>query len=349
MICKILIIGNTSESHHLGSILVRSAEELNLLFYTSDTSWSSYAPSMKYSWGKFFFKISGKRPVEWWNFNKTISKYIIDISPQIVIVNGMFPLKNRVFNICHESGVKIVNYLTDSPWSEQNKCSEFISNLSKYDCVFSTKKLIIADLFKAGAKKVNFLPFAFDPYLHYSLPRPANENEYNYFPDACLIGGADTDRMKFIDKFLLKFKGNLGLYGGYWNKHQRFRKLYHGTVFGEDFRKVVHNTKINIGLVRRANKDEHSMRSYEIPACGGVGIYEDTTEHREIFSGYPEYGFFSSPEDLADKCNWVLGHPTELEQMRQLGIQFVVKDINTYTSRLKFILEESMNLLNKHD
>jgi len=42
---------------------------------------------------------------------------------------------------------------------------------------------------------------------------------------------------------------------------------------------------------------------------------------------------------LADKCQWLLEHPVELEAMRMLGMKIIVNDNNTYTSRLKTILE----------
>ena len=56
-------------------------------------------------------------------------------------------------------------------------------------------------------------------------------------------------------------------------------------------------------------------------------------------SGYPDYGFFSSPQDLADKCEWLLEHPVEREQMRQIGMKIIVKPENTFSSRLKSIID----------
>ncbi|MBF0290401.1 MAG: glycosyltransferase family 1 protein, partial [SAR324 cluster bacterium] len=108
---------------------------------------------------------------------------------------------------------------------------------------------------------------------------------------------------------------------------------------GETFCRVVRYSKINIGLIRRANRDGHSMRSYEIAACGGGGLYEDTPEHRELFEELPDYSFFSSPEDLSQKCSWLLEHPKEREEMRLLGIRNVVRKTNTYSARLKTIFE----------
>lgn len=336
---KILIIGNTSEDDQLGSILSRASLEMNLPLAVSDTNFHSYAPSMKYLWGRAFFKIAGKRSLEWWSFNYKSTALIEEFCPQVVLVTGIFSLKSEVFHKCNKVGAKIVNYLTDSPWSKQNSCPSFIKNLPNYDCIFSTKTALTPDLVKAGAKQVYFLPFAFDPFFHRYLPTRESQHEYSHIPDVCLVGGSDADRINFINSFLFNFKGKLGLYGGYWHKNKQLKQFSHGVVFGDAFCRVVHNCKINIGLVRRANRDGHSMRSYEIPACGGVGIYEDTPEHRDLFKGYPEYGFFTSPEDLADKCNWLLEHPVEREQMRQLGIQLIVTEANTYADRLKKILE----------
>ncbi|MBA3921777.1 MAG: glycosyltransferase [Nostocaceae cyanobacterium] len=340
---RILIIGNTSEVFHIGSMFTRAAKEINLTLAVSDTNINSYAPSLKHLWGKAFFKISGKRPIEWWSFNHKIIALIEEFYPKIVLITGIIPLQDDVFNMCDKIGAKVVNYLTDSPWSRQNSHPKFMANLPKYDFIFSTKKALIPDLINFGVKQVKFLPFAFDPFVHRYLPPENILICESQMPDVCLVGGADKDRINFIRDFLIDFDGKLGLYGTYWDKDQKLKQYYRGVVLGDDFCKVLQKCKINIGVVRRANRDEHSMRSYEIPACGGVGIYEDTCEHRDLFLGYPQYGFFTSPKDLADKSNWLLEHPLELEQMRQLGIQMVVKESNTYTARLRTILDVCSN------
>ena len=332
---KVLFIANTSENFAIGSIFSRAAKSMGLTFTASDTAISNYAPSLKTITGRIFNRLAGKRALEWWSFNRKIVTLIKEFQPNIVIVTGVFPLKNEVFQASHQVNAKIVNYLTDSPWSPQNYCRAFVANLSNYDYIFSTKKAIIPELIAARVKKVSFLPFAFDPFMHHKV----ESCEINYFPDVCIIGGTDRERLKFVKSFLTTFKGTLGLYGGYWYKEKQLKPLDRGAVYGEDYCRTIGNCKINVGLIRRANRDGHSMRSFEIPACGGVGIYEDTPEHRELFQAYPEYGFFSSFDDLAEKCNWLLEHPEELEKMRKLGIGFIVNEANTYTDRLKKILE----------
>ena len=53
-----------------------------------------------------------------------------------------------------------------------------------------------------------------------------------------------------------------------------------------------------LGLVRKANGDFSTDRSYEIGAIGGCGLYQDTVEHRTLLNGYPDQGFFKDPKEL---------------------------------------------------
>lgn len=339
MSLKVLIVGNTSKSYHLGSILIRAAKSINIEVSEYTTDISSYAPSMATLWGKAFFKVVGKRPFEWPTFNKKLIVQIEESNPDLVLVTGISPLSKAVFEVCKKLSIPIVNYLTDSPWSRQNSHRFFRKNLHRYTLIFSTKKDLISSLSAVGAGNIVFLPFAYDPTLHHMSPDIPVPEEVSEVPDVCLIGGADKNRIGFIKSFLENYDGSLGLYGEYWRKDSKLSLFYKGAVYGTDFRRVVYGCKLNLGIVRRANRDGHSMRSYEIAACGGVGIYENTPEHRELFKNYPDYGFFNSPTDLAEKCNWLLTHPSEREAMRQLAIRAIVKESNTYAARLKTILQ----------
>ena len=337
---QIIIVGNTSEFYHLGAILIRASKILNIDIIESDNNTVKYAPSMSSVLGKGFFRIAKKRPFEWWKFNRNLINQIQEHRPNLVLVTGIFPLTQEVFVTCNSLKIPIVNYLTDSPWSPQNYHEIFQMNLSNYDLILSTKKDLVPDLIMNGCKQVKFLPFAYDPMYHY-LPDQSNSNlegEPN-LADVCLVGGADRDRINFVKDFLADYKGSLKLYGAYWDRERILRNFCKGTIFGEEFRQTIYGSKLNLGVVRRANKDGHSMRSYEIPACGGIGIYEDTSEHRDLFKDYPDYGFFTSPTDLAEKCNWLIQHPVERENMRQLGIQTIMSGSNTYSDRIKTILE----------
>ena len=335
---KILFIGDTSGINSIGSMLTRATQELNLPFVVNNNRFSNYAPSMKTIWGKAFFKMTGKRPLEWWLFNHNIVNTILDVNPSLVLVTGIFPLSDEVFNTCSKINCKIANYLTDYPWNPQHISRKFLSNLPKYDLVLSTKTQILSELKDHGIKNVKFMPFAYDPFV-YHQPELSTQSERDLFSaDVSFIGMGDIERIPFLEAIASLGELNLKIYGPNWNKIHIKNWKNLPPVVGNDYRLAIRYSKITLGIVRKRNRDQSTMRTFEIATCGGCGIYEDSSEHREILSGYPDYGFFSSPEDLAEKCKWLLENPIELEQMRQMGINLIATDDNTYAARLKKIL-----------
>ncbi|MEH2464009.1 CgeB family protein [Nostoc sp.] len=335
---RMIIVGNVSEPYHMGYVFLKSSQDIGLIVETCDTS--NYAPSMKYIWGKGLFKLSGKRPLEWWSFNSHLANTIQEFQPQLVFVTGIFPLEDSLFRLCSKKLIKIVNYLTDYPWNTFHYSSKFIDNLKHYDLVFSTKSKILTKLIQHGVKQAKFLPFAYDPFLHYEPQNIHSNIKEKFDSDICFVGRADSERIPYLDA-IAELNNNLilKLYGGAWENINVKNWEKHPVVVNEEYRLALSCSKLALGIVRKHNQDESTLRTFEIAACGGCGIYEDTSEHRQILDGYPEYGFFSSPEDLASKCKWLLENPIEREQMRQLGIQLVVKESNTYTARLKTILQ----------
>jgi hypothetical protein len=89
---KIFMIANTSDDYQLGAMLARAAKSLNIDLSVGETSVATYAPSMSNLFGKVFFKLAGKRPIEWWSWNQRIVNRIEEFQPDLVLVTGILPL-----------------------------------------------------------------------------------------------------------------------------------------------------------------------------------------------------------------------------------------------------------------
>ncbi|XGB39242.1 MAG: glycosyltransferase [Cyanobacteria bacterium LVE1205-1] len=338
MATKLLIIG----SHYyydLGLMLLRSASSLGIEARICSNFLPDYAPSMNHILGKLFFKIAGKRPFEWWNFNQKVITLINHFQPELILVTGIFPLSNKVFKSAAKNNAKVVNYLTDNPYILRHKSPYFIKNISSYDLILSTKRRLIPSLVKKGARRVEFMFFAFDPsWNHIPDPHLTNYTK-NFTADISFIGAGSSERLPELEALSSLGNLNLQLYGDGWSKIHINGWKKNPQISGDDFRLAIYSSKVTLGLLRKSNSDDSTMRTFEIPACGGCGIYEDTPEHRDLLIDYPEYGFFNSPLDLAHKCQWLLHHPQELQEMRQKGFDLIVKYTNTYASRLEKIFE----------
>ncbi|MFM7547100.1 MAG: glycosyltransferase [Synechococcales cyanobacterium] len=320
-------------------MLLRAANSLDINVRICSNNRSDYAASMNHLLGKIFFKASGKRPLEWWSFNKEIIRQINHFQPKIILVTGIFPLLNQVFTAARRNNSKIVNYLTDNPYIKRHSSPSFINNINQYDLILSTKRRLVPTLITKGAKRVEFMFFAFDPLWHYFPDIDLINNSNTFKSDISFVGSGSIERLPELKALSSLRSLNLQLYGDGWSSINVDGWKKNSAVLGDDFRLAIYSSKLSLGLLRKSNSDDSTMRTFEIPACGGCGIYEDTPEHRDLLIDYPEYGFFNSPLDLAHKCQWLLHHPQELQEMRQKGFDLIVKYTNTYASRLEKIFE----------
>jgi spore maturation protein CgeB len=98
-------------------------------------------------------------------------------------------------------------------------------------------------------------------------------------------------------------------------------------------------------LVRRANRDGHVMRSFEIAAIGGCMLVEDTDEHRAIFGSDGEaVRFFSTPQEAAARAKFLLADPSERTRLAAAVRARITGAPHTFRDRLITMLEAGMAL-----
>lgn len=334
---QLLLLGDTSIPEALGSKLLKgftkpqTSREWNVITsYTSPAL--TYSPSMRRLRGKIFYRLAGKRSWEWWDYQKTLLELVRQKKPDLVLVTGVLPLQTSIFDVIHGYGGKIVNYLTDDPWNPIHKRNKFVSNLKHYNHIFSTKNELQNRLKNAGCCSTSWLPFAYDPTLHYPVNEPWGE-------EIVFIGTGARERLPWLEALSGLSNTKKTIYGNSWEDLNPDGWEKKPAVTGNTYCKTIVKARIVLGLVRKANGDQSTDRSYEIGAIGGCGLYQDTAEHRKLLRGYPEAGFFNDHDDLKQKVLQLLVQPTLQKQLREIGHAELQKPEHTYATRLNTILE----------
>jgi spore maturation protein CgeB len=82
------------------------------------------------------------------------------------------------------------------------------------------------------------------------------------------------------------------------------------------------------------------MRSFEIPAVGGIMIAPDTPEHRMFFEDGKEIFLFKNSDECAAKINYVMRLPkNEANKIRSNARDRSIASAYSYKDRAKTVYE----------
>jgi spore maturation protein CgeB len=208
--------------------------------------------------------------------------------------------------------------------------------LTEYDVVFSPRRSNIEELKAHGCHTVEYLPFAYDPSIHYV--ERTHLLSVEAADEVLFVGGADRDRIPYCEA-LIRAGIDLSVYGDYWDRYPQTRSHFRGYASVEKLRFITARANISLCLTRKSNRDGHVMRSFEGPAMGGCMLTEDTSEHREIFGSDGEaVVYFGSVSEMVERAQWLLQHQSQRKRLAESAYNLITRGGNTYEDRLKTML-----------
>jgi hypothetical protein len=235
----------------------------------------------------------------------------------------------------------IVAYSPDDQMRPENQTVDYLAALPLYDLHVTTKTYNVQELRDLGAREVLFVDNAYDREAHRPL-RLDEQDRRRYGADAGFVGGFETDRADQM--WHLAQNGiEVRVWGYYWNRCPRTHPrllLMNEALEGIEYAKSINATKVNLGFLRKANRDLQTTRTMEIPACGGFLLAERTDEHLRLFREGQEAEFFSSREELLAKCRYYLEHDEERERIAAAGRRRCVEDGYSNEDRLAAVIAE---------
>jgi len=246
--------------------------------------------------------------------------------------------KNRSIN------TQIISLSEDDMYAYHNRSRYYQSSLNYYDTVFTTKLYNLDELKLLGAKDTKLFLDSYNSELHRPLIK------YNLVKDKeidiSFIGTYEKERADII-LWLGSSGFKVVVYGNGWSslvsKSQNIT-IMNKAILNEEYVRVINNSKINLGFLRKINRDQVTSRTMEITGCGGFLLAERTPRHSALFSEGEEAEFFSSKEELMKKIEYYLNNFGEIQRISKNGRDRCLRsgyDMKSQISNIFKYLEES--------
>jgi spore maturation protein CgeB len=328
----LLIVGYSAPGQ-MGRYLGNAAEQLGLNYQILDVARAETSSRIL---GPYYWRLRDKRPANLARFAARVLDTCSVAKPSTIITTGVrVPLESSHLEKLRGLGINLINYSTDDPWNPAMRTRWFISSLPAYDVVFTPRRRNIEDFRRCGVRDIQYMPFGYDPAVH----RPWEESLRPAAPsDVLFVGGCDTDRLPLIGA-IADAGFNLALYGHYWRNYSKTRPYSRGFAKQDAIREASASAAVCLCMVRRANRDDHVMRSFEAAAIGGCILAENTKDHRDLYgSSDAAVRYFSSIPELVQQVR-SLSTDTEARQRLSLGLRKrMAARTDTYADRLAAML-----------
>jgi len=335
---RVLIVGNAGGTN-VGASLRRAAERLDISSSLCDATAASRGPRL---FSTLSWRLLGHRPLHLTAFSRSVAERCRQEKPHILITTGQAPLLACDLAEIGRLGIHRINYSTDDPWNPGFRASWFFDALPLYDTIFTVRRSNIADFKRHGCKDVRYLPFAWDETLwNDDDSAPTGSPAVSPAADVFFAGAAEAYRVECV-RALLAAGIRVALGGVYWKRSPDLRKASVGQLDIAALKAWTRATPVSLCLVRRANRDGHVMRSFEIPAIGACMVVEDTAEHRDIFG--PDGAavrYFRSPRESVKVVRELLGDDAARTALARAAHTLIRSHGNTYGDRLQAMLSST--------
>ncbi len=236
----------------------------------------------------------------------------------------------------------IVSYSPDNMAMRHNQSRNYLKCLPLYDYVFTNKSYILKQMEALGAGRVYFFNNGYESRFHH--PRELSAEDCRRLGgEVGFVGVWEKERCDSI-LYLADHGIKVRVFGtGAWRNYKDYSRnlrIEDKTLQSDDYCKSLAAFKISLCFLRKMNDDRQTTRTMEIPACGGFMLAERTDEHLALFEEGIQAAFFSSDEELLEKCRYYLAHDDERRQIAAEGHRRCVESDYSNKGLVKAILEK---------
>lgn len=296
------------------------------------------------------------------DINRAVLQAARDFCPDIIWGEKQEYLRADTIRALQAFGARLVHFTPDPYFSLYWKRTRLMdAAMGEFDMLVYCKRYEQAE-YEALGKPLVYMPLGFCDEVH----RPLPSSDPRWHCAAGFLGGWEPRRERLLHAVATS-GANLKIWGGYWDflrdgkwtprRHVILRQLagndhdwrihrddvlvraWQGNeVYDDDYACALTGARIGLGFLRKVVPDQHTTRTFEIPACGSMLLADRTDEHREFFEEGREAEFFASTDELLDKLAYYTTHDEARRTMAEAGRRRCIDGGYDYLSRLRGVL-----------
>jgi spore maturation protein CgeB len=295
--------------------------------------------------------------------NSTILSAAGEFKPDMVWADKQEFLRAETIGELRRFGAKTVHFTPDPYFSLDWKRTHLMDEaMGAFDALVYCKSYERVQYESLG-KPIVYMPLGYCDEVH----RPLASDDGRWSCGVGFLGGWEPRRERLLHA-VAAAGVDLKIWGAYWEflrdgkwtarryiilrqlaGKDRFR--FHddellsrahqgGEVYADDYARALTGSKIGLGFLRKVCPDQHTTRTFEIPACGSMLMADRTEEHQGFFEEGKEAEFFASCEELLEKVRFYCGHEPARKRVAEAGYKRCKEGGYAYVSRLRGALQE---------
>jgi spore maturation protein CgeB len=293
---------------------------------------------------KIFFKMGFYRGY------KRINRELIGLSenhkPDVIwIFKGMeiFPGTLKQLRL----KAKLANYNPDHPFIIAGSGSgnkNVTQSVGLYHLHFCYNSELQREIERKYGIQTAFLPFGFE----LNTEQFVGSSSLPEINKVCFIGNPDKTRVGLVS--ILAGTGFMvDVYGHGWDRTEikKLPNVHHfDAVYGKEFWDKLRQYRVQLNIFRKHNIGSHNMRSFEIPAVGGIQLTPYSKEQASFFSEEREIFFYRDEKEMVDQIRKLLSLPvSDISGIRSAARKRSIESHYSYRDRAQTVYENFKKIL----
>jgi spore maturation protein CgeB len=295
--------------------------------------------------------------------NRIVLEAAAEFAPSLVWAEKQEFLRLETVVRLKRLGARVVHFTPDPYFSVPWKRTRIMDAALKGFDVLAYCKAYEKLEYEAIGPEVVYMPLGYCDQIH----RTIRTSDPRWLSTVGFVGGWEPRRERLLGA-LVETGVDVKIWGKYWDLLKNGRPglrrsiilnrlsardafprgyqrsispaLRGGEVYGDDYARAVSGARIGIGFLRKAWPDQHTTRTFEIPACGSMLLADRTDEHMRFFEEGTEAEFFDTKEELIDKVRFYTANEPARALIAEAGQARTEKSRYAYVHRITDMLAE---------